>query len=409
MDILVFLILKSFFFWAILTIFEVIVINSMNVVVGSVGLNQYTGLISPAYYALYNRDKENNIKYWHYIFQSTIFQKTLFSLGKGILFKESENGKLNTIRIKISIDTLNRVYLPLPSKKEQNQIVSFLDQETQKIDNLIAKQEKLIELLEEQRKSIISYAVTKGVNPNAKMKVSGVEWLGEVPEHWTVTAVKRLLEIPITDGPHETPEFVDDGIPFISAEAIFNSKIDFDKKRGFITSAANELYSKKYSPKLNDIYMVKSGATTGKVAIVEDSVGEDMVLQIQAGNGSIVHNPSVWSAVQQVMRKEVDAAFSDSAPLTYYANNYKDQKLRVIVDPTSPKNYYALAVAKNKPELLKQLNAGIEQVKADGTFDKIYQKWFKSAVPAQAAEASAAAAPRTPHHVQQAHPPRWVQ
>lgn len=246
-----------------------IVINSMNVVVGSVGLNQYTGLISPAYYALYNRDKENNIKYWHYIFQSTIFQKTLFSLGKGILFKESENGKLNTIRIKISIDTLNRVYLPLPSKKEQNQIVSFLDQETQKIDNLIAKQEKLIELLEERRKSIISYAVTKGVNPNAKMKVSGVEWLGEVPEHWTVTAVKRLLEIPITDGPHETPEFVDDGIPFISAEAIFNSKIDFDKKRGFITSAANELYSKKYSPKLNDIYMVKSGATTGKVAIVE--------------------------------------------------------------------------------------------------------------------------------------------
>ena len=64
----------------------------------------------------------------------------------------------------------------------------------------------------------------------------------------------------------------------------------------------------------------------------------------------------------------------------------------MIVDPTSPKNYYALAVAKNKPELLKQLNAGIEQVKADGTVDKIYQKWFKSAAPAQAAEASAAAA-----------------
>ena len=128
-----------------------------------------------------------------------------------------------------------------------------------------------------------------------------------------------------------------------------------------------------------------------KVAIVEDTVGEDIVLQIQAGNGSISRNTSVWSAVQQVMRKEVDAAFTDSAPLTYYANNYKDQKLRVIIDPSSPKDYYALAVAKNKPELLKQLNAGIEQVKADGTFDKIYQKWFKSAAPAPAAEASAAA------------------
>ena len=128
-----------------------------------------------------------------------------------------------------------------------------------------------------------------------------------------------------------------------------------------------------------------------KIAVVEGSVGEDMVSQIQAGNGSIVHNTSGWAAVQQVMRKEVDAAFTDAAPLTYYANNYKDRKLRVIIDPSLPKDYYALAVAKGKPELLKKLNAGIEQVKADGTFDKIYQKWFKSSMPEQAAEASAAA------------------
>ena len=127
-----------------------------------------------------------------------------------------------------------------------------------------------------------------------------------------------------------------------------------------------------------------------KVAIAEGTVGEDMLSQIQAGNGSIVRNPSVWAAVQQVMRKEVDAAFSDVAPLTYYANNYKDRKLRVIIDPSLPKDYYALAVAKGKPELLKKLNAGIEQVKADGTFDKIYQKWFQSSVTVQPAEASAA-------------------
>ena len=128
-----------------------------------------------------------------------------------------------------------------------------------------------------------------------------------------------------------------------------------------------------------------------KVAVPEGSVGEDIVPQIQAGNGSIVHSTSIWAAVQQVMRKEVDAAFTDAAPLTYYANNYKDRKLRVIIDPSLPKDYYALAVAKGKPELLKKLNAGIEQVKADGTFDKIYQKWFKSSMPEQAAEASAAA------------------
>ncbi len=79
-----------------------------------------------------------------------------------------------------------------PSKDEQQKIVVFLDTETTRIDNLIAKQEKLIELLEEQRKSIISHAVTKGLNPNAPMKDSGVEWLGEVPEHWEVKKIKRF-------------------------------------------------------------------------------------------------------------------------------------------------------------------------------------------------------------------------
>ena len=172
-----------------------IVLNSMNVIVGSVGLNKYTGLISPAYYALYNRNKNNNIKFFSYIFHNPFFQKGLFGLGNGIMYKESEDGKLNTIRLKIPMEKLNQVVLPCPSISEQNQIVAFLDTETARIDNLISKQEKLIELLEEQRKSIISHAVTKGLNPNAPMKDSGVEWLGEVPEHWKIGRLKNLLSI----------------------------------------------------------------------------------------------------------------------------------------------------------------------------------------------------------------------
>ena len=84
----------------------------------------------------------------------------------------------------LNLAVLSNIPCPKISIVEQTQIVSFLDTETARIDNLIAKQEKLIELLEEQRKSIISHAVTKGLNPNAPMKDSGVEWLGEVPEHW---------------------------------------------------------------------------------------------------------------------------------------------------------------------------------------------------------------------------------
>ncbi|MDE2421660.1 MAG: restriction endonuclease subunit S [Gammaproteobacteria bacterium] len=173
-----------------------IVLNSMNVIVGSVGLNNYTGLISPAYYALYNKNKSNNIHFFNFIFQDPFFQKGLFGLGNGIMYKESEeSGKLNTIRLKIPMEKLNQVILPCPHEKEQAAIVTFLDQETTKIDLLINKQKKLIELLEDHRKSIISHTVTKGLDPNALMKDSGVEWLGEVPAGWRIGRLKNLVSI----------------------------------------------------------------------------------------------------------------------------------------------------------------------------------------------------------------------
>ena len=152
---------------------------------------------------------------------------------------------------------------------EQQKIANFLDHETAKIDTLIAKQEKLIELLKEKRQTVISHAVTKGLDPDAPMKDSGVEWLGEVPEHWVVPRIKQIVDTPITDGPHETPTFVDSGVPFVSAEAVSKGFIDFSKIRGFITAQQNVIYSTKYKPKIYDIYMVKSGATTGVTAIVE--------------------------------------------------------------------------------------------------------------------------------------------
>ena len=86
----------------------------------------------------------------------------------------------------INESQISSFLISVPPISEQTQIANYLDTETARIDNLIAKQEKLIELLEEQRKSIISHAVTKGLNPNAPMKDSGVEWLGEVPEDWEV-------------------------------------------------------------------------------------------------------------------------------------------------------------------------------------------------------------------------------
>ena len=218
-------------------------------------LSKIDVVVSSGYFVLKLKNNTFNKRYLEYLLYIFDIRK-MKTLGAGI-------------RQTLTFRDMAVCDVAIPSACEQTQIASFLDYETFRIDNLIAKQEKLIELLEEQRKSIISHAVTKGLNPNAPMKDSGVEWLGEVPEHWMTPSSKHLLEIPITDGPHETPNFVDDGVPFISAEAISKGKIDFDKKRGYITPELNAIYSKKYSPKIEDIYMVKSGATTGKVAMVE--------------------------------------------------------------------------------------------------------------------------------------------
>lgn len=101
-------------------------------------------------------------------------------------------GKFGT-QLNLNTDTIGSIRIALPPTEELSAILSFLDCETEKIDALIAEQRRLVELLAEKRQAVISHAVTKGLNPNAKMKDSGIEWLGEVPEHWEVGAVKRFF------------------------------------------------------------------------------------------------------------------------------------------------------------------------------------------------------------------------
>jgi type I restriction enzyme S subunit len=105
----------------------------------------------------------------------------------------------------------------------------------------------------------------------ANYRESFVQWLGEVPRHWNVAQMKRVVATPITDGPHETPSFKDEGIPFVSAEAVSSGKVDFERIRGFISQADHERFCQKYRPRIGDIYMVKSGASTGTTAIVEEN------------------------------------------------------------------------------------------------------------------------------------------
>ncbi|MET3721147.1 restriction endonuclease subunit S [Arthrobacter sp. UYEF21] len=177
-------------------------------------------------------------------------------------------GLRNTIR---SADFAN-IPISFPPFEEQQMIVDYLDRELAEIDAFIADQEELIALLGERRTATVTRAVTKGLHADAPLKESGFSWLGGIPSHWETRKIKAFVSTPITDGPHETPEILPSGVPFVSAEAVSSGTINFDKVRGFISAADNLRFSQKYVPRRNDIYMIKSGATTGVCAIVDTDI-----------------------------------------------------------------------------------------------------------------------------------------
>lgn len=170
-----------------------IVMNSMNILSGSVGLSQYFGCVSPVYYMLRPWKAIEDVRYYNYIFQTTMFQRSLFGLGNGILIKESGNGKLNTIRMRIPMDKFGGLFIPVASIDEQHRIADFLDAKCAEIDALTADIQTQIDTLEQYKRSIITETVTKGLNPNAEMKDSGVQWIGNMPAHWDVIRGKYIL------------------------------------------------------------------------------------------------------------------------------------------------------------------------------------------------------------------------
>ena len=170
-----------------------IVMNSMNILSGSVGLSQYFGCVSPVYYMLRPWKVTEDVRYYNYTFQTTMFQRSLFGLGNGILIKESGNGKLNTIRMRIPMDKLGELFIPVAPIDEQQLIADFLDAKCAEIDALVADIQSQIDTLEQYKRSVITETVTKGLNPDAEMKDSGVQWIGDTPAHWGVIRGKYIL------------------------------------------------------------------------------------------------------------------------------------------------------------------------------------------------------------------------
>ena len=172
----------------------------------------------------------------------------------------------------LNLGNLKALRVSLPPKSEQTQIAAFLDSETAKIDELVAEQRRLMELLKEKRQAVISHAVTKGLNPDAPMKPSGIEWLGNVSAHWAVVPLKHLCVL-LKDGTHLPPERVDDGIPLLSVRNLVDGEFVLREDDSLISEESYQDLSRAFVPKAEDVLLAIVGATLGKTAVIPSGLG----------------------------------------------------------------------------------------------------------------------------------------
>ncbi len=223
------------------------------------------GIITSAYLA--TRANGISPRYLNYLLRAYDQTKVFYSMGGGL-------------RQSMKFADVRRMPVLVPSPVEQELVTAFLDREIGKIDALVRAQRRLIELLKEKRQAVISYVVTKGLDPTASMKDSGVEWLGDVPAHWEVAPLKRRWGV--MDCKHVTAEFVESGWPLASIREIQSRFVDLTTARQTSVQFFDQLIDGGRQPQAGDLIFCRN-VSVGEVAEVTErhppfAMGQDVCL-----------------------------------------------------------------------------------------------------------------------------------
>ncbi len=231
------------------------VINSRSDRKGSSGISGLDGSVSLISIVL--EPKGLVPSFVHHLLRSEAFQEEFYRFGKGIV---ADLWSTNYAAMK-------NIMIPVMSRDEQAQIAKFLDYETARIDALIEKQQQLIALLKEKRQAVISHTVTKGLNPNAPMRDSGVEWLGEVPAHWEVCRAKQVTSF-ITSGPRGWSDRVsEDGSDVFLQSGDLNDKLGLRLRTAKRIKPPRGAEGVRTKMQDGDVVVCITGANTGRVAV----------------------------------------------------------------------------------------------------------------------------------------------
>lgn len=236
-----------------------IVANSMNILIGSVGICNYFGCVSPVYYVFIPKATAD-LQFINYIFQTKQFQQELRRYANGIL----------EIRLRVSANGILKRMIAIPTLERQKKIVVILNRKIQSVDSFIANQQAQIEKLKEYKQSVITEAVTKGLDSTAPMKDSGVEWIGKIKISNNVYRLKFALKSPLLYGANESGDVHYQAVRYIRITDITNdNQLKDDDNNQYLT----EQQAQGYILSHNDVLFARSGGTVGKTFIFNEKYG----------------------------------------------------------------------------------------------------------------------------------------
>lgn len=224
--------------------------NHMDLLTGFVDISKFDGVISPDYRVFKLSHSESDAQFLLYILQLSYTQRIFFKHGKGV----SMLG-----RWRLPAENFKNFLIPVPPKAEQIKIAAFLDYKLAKIDRFIRKKKQLIKLLNEQKAAIINQAVTKGLDPNANMIPSGIDWLGHIPEHWETTNLRGLCGFVRGNSSFKKDELVSEG-KYVALQYGKTYKVDeVDENYKFFVN--DEFYKDSQVVNYDDVIIISTSET----------------------------------------------------------------------------------------------------------------------------------------------------
>lgn len=234
-----------------------LVVNIMLAWNGSMGVSRFSGIVSPAY-CVYRFGPNLQPWYFHHLLRSPTQKDRIKAVSTGVVDS----------RLRLYSDELFRLEMLVPPVREQAAIVRFLSHVDRRIRSYIRAKQKLIKLVEEQKQAIIHRAVTRGLDPNVRLNPSGVEWLGDVPEHWEIRQVRRMASL-VTSGSRGWAEFYSEQGDIFIQSGNLSRTMSLDLSRVQYVRPPLGAEGVRTVVRRDDVLICITGALTGNVALVD--------------------------------------------------------------------------------------------------------------------------------------------